>query len=125
MDRDETRAVLNFLLSAYPKTMVRDREQTIAIWLETFGTCEKDQVMKAAKKYIAGHRYFPTVFDIKDLMARLSPEGRISEAEKIARANDRLPDFEHSGCVQIPCPYLREGQTTFCRRCIFDGGLTK
>lgn len=125
MNRDDTRAVLNFLLSAYPKTIFRDREQTIAIWLEAFGAYDKQRVMKAAMQYINGHRSFPTPYDIKDLVKKMSPEGRISEAEKIARANDRLPDFEHSGCVQIPCPYLREGQTTFCRHCVFDGGFMK
>ena len=125
MNRDDTRAVLNFLLSAYPKTPFRDTEKTIAIWIETFGGYDRDQVMTAAKQYITGHRYFPTVFDIKELMGKLSPEGRISEAQKIARAQENLPDFEHSGCVQLPCPYLKEGQNAFCQHCVFDGGLTK
>ena len=121
MNRDDIRAVLNYLLSAYPKTMFRDKNQTVDIWLDTFKGYEKNTVMNAAKMYIQNHGSFPNPYSIKQIVSKLTAEHRVSEAEKIAHANDRLPDFEHSGCKEIPCPYLREGQTDFCPTCLIDG----
>ena len=131
MNRDEIKVLLETLRVAYPSAPLTDKKLLVDMWYGYLKDYPSAAVFEAAKQHIANYRSFPTIAGIRERAEKVSAlgllpglEAKMSEAEKIARANDNLPAFEDSGCVQMPCPYLQEGQTDFCSYCVFEGRKT-
>lgn len=128
MTVEEIKKAIAGLQSLFPAYNPRGGwEAFTEIWVITFMDTPKDAFGRAMSVYInSGKRLFPSASELADIMKKLDrmekSKDRLTEAEKIAHAMDRLPDFEHSGCTTIPCPYLKEGQTDFCTHCVFEGG---
>lgn len=128
MTSEEIKTAMSGLHSTFPAYQPKGGwSALLELWTVTFMDTPKESFRRAMSIYIqSGKRLFPSASELADIMNKLErmekTKVRLTEAEKIAHAMDRLPDFEHSGCTTIPCPYLKEGQTDFCTHCVFEGG---
>ena len=128
MTSEEIKTAMSGLHSTFPAYQPKGGwNALLELWTVTFMDTPKESFGRAMSVYIqSGKRLFPSASELADIMNKLErmekTKGRLTEAEKIAHAMDRLPDFEHSGCTTVPCPYLQEGQTDFCEHCLFEGG---
>lgn len=128
MTGEEIKRAISGLHSLYPKyNPPGGWPALMEIWELTFADVPKEDFKKAMSIHIkTGKRLFPSASELDAILKKIRRAEQnkriMTEAEKIAHAMDRLPDFEHSGCIQVPCPYLKENQTDFCEHCIFEGG---
>lgn len=128
MTSEEIKTAMSGLHSTFPAYQPKGGwNALLELWTVTFMDTPKESFRRAMSVYIqSGKRLFPSASELADIMNKLErmekTKGRLTEAEKIAHSMDRLPDFEHSGCTTVPCPYLKEGQTDFCTHCVFEGG---
>ncbi|MBQ1570328.1 MAG: hypothetical protein IIZ78_04305 [Clostridiales bacterium] len=128
MTDEEIKKAIAGLHSLYPKyNPPGGWPALLEIWELTFADVPKEDFKKAMSIHIkTGKRLFPSASELDAILKKIRRAEQnkriMTEAEKIAHANDNLPTFESSGCTTIPCPYLQEGQTDFCTHCVFEGG---
>ena len=128
MTREEIKTAITGLHATFPAYEPKGGWGALMeLWAVVFADTSKEDFRRAMSIHIkSGKRLFPSASELADIMNKLErmekTKVRLTEAEKIAHANDNLPTFERSGCTTIPCPYLQEGQTDFCTHCVFEGG---
>lgn len=126
MTSDEIKKAIAGLHATFPAYKPKGGwDAFLDVWVVTFSDTPKEDFRKAMGIYInSGKRLFPSATELSEILTKMGKlrkaQSKMTEAEKIAHAQDKLPTFEQSGCIQLPCPYLREGQTDFCKHCVFD-----
>lgn len=123
MTREETKAVLESLKIAYPTAtkQISDPKLMLDMWSSFFEGYKLSSVMEAVKAHIKTKKFFPTIVEIKELADRFEAIAPITPLLTAEGIEPELP-FDKSGCVLVPCPYLKDGQTEYCEKCLFEGG---
>jgi len=70
MSRDEITRLLEFVISAYPNTKIKDASMMVSAWEMGLGDLSAEAVYKSARLHMLTSAYFPTIFDIRKNIQR-------------------------------------------------------
>ena len=116
MTRQETQMLLEFFSRSFPTYKIEDKKGTVELWASFFIDYDFDVLRKVAQTYVLGHKFFPSIAEIKSMADKLTPA---IKAPALPEGKPKTLTIEDSGCPL--CPYYEPGQRDFCDNCLFEG----
>ena len=96
--------LLRDLIGAYPQANIKDAEATMNVWMMSVSSYEYDDVLEAARLHIQRSRFFPTPYDIIELIPKAKIRNEIGASQPtlmIEGDTDDNPTIEDDEIWQI------------------------
>lgn len=118
MTRQETQMLLEFFSRSFPTYKIEDKKGTVELWATFFVDYDFGIMRKVAQAYVLGHKFFPSIAEIKTMADKLNVAVPITPLIETATRPKPL-SIEETGCLF--CQYYEPGQRDFCVNCAYEG----